>query len=377
MTLTMRLQTTFALLLFASCDQAPPFDQLPLRDTLRADPEVIASLPEPARIQLATRFEGARAKDVTIDTLATSEGSTPAALVVALDGVRQRRLGEALIVGLLSNGSAWAIRVCAAPPQVSPLPPIEGAPAAATATLERRALESKAGAAVRVLLAASGAHHLHRVGGWPAGAVAIDDTVYVNASWLVSLAPASEETMDGGVVDGSASNGGPMATGGFQPAVGGPLQGPQGTSSTSATRTSALRGELTSATQSDAGVPAQPPGSDSPSPTVSDDADACSQCAAGCDTSGSDSCDSSDDSTDACNSSDSNNGCDTSAEAADGSSTDSCDTTSSDGSASCASAGDEADTASCQIAHGRGHKSSGTRIWLMAPLAFLLLKRRP
>ena len=364
----MRLPTTFALLLLAGCDQTPPFDQLPLRDTLRADPDVIASLPETSRMRLAARFEGARANDVTIDTLEPSNASTPAALVVALDGVRQRRQGEALIAGLLNKGAAWAIRDCAAPSQAAPLPPFDGAPVAATATMERRALESEAGVAVRALLAASGAHHLHRVVGWPAGAVAIDDTVYVNGSWLVSLAPASEETMDGGAVDGSVSPGGPVATGTLQPAAGGPLQSPPGTSSTSATRTSALRGGLIPANHSDAGVSVQPTGSDSPAPTASDTADACSQCAGSCDTSGSDSCDSSDDSS---------NACDSGAEGTDGSSTDSCDTASDDSSASCSSAGDGADAASCQVARGRGHKSSGTRIWLMAPLAFLLLKRRP
>jgi hypothetical protein len=356
-----------ALLLLAGCDPSPPFDQLPLRDALCADPEVIASLPETSRIQLGTRFEGARENDVTIDRFATSNASTPATLVVVLDGVRQRRRGESLIVGLLSDGAAWAIKDSAGPSHPAPIPLVEGAAAAASATMERRALEGAAGTAVRELLAASGAHHLHRVVGWPVGAVAIDDTVYVNASWLVSLAPAAEESIDGGALDGSASHGGPGATVTFRPEVGSPSQSPKGTSPTSATRTSALRGELTSANRSDAGVPVQPPGSDSPLPTVSDQADACSQCAAGCDTSGSDSCDSSDDSS---------NACDTSGDASDGSSTDSCDTTSDDSSASCASTGDGADAASCQVAHGRGHTSSGTRIWLIAPLAFLLLKRR-
>jgi hypothetical protein len=231
--------------------------------------------------------------------------------------------------------------------------------------MEKRALESEAGAAVRALLAASGAHHLHRVVGWPAGAVAIDDAVYVNAAWLVSLAPASGKTIDGGADDGSVGQGGPAATGTFQPAVGRVLQSPQGTSSTPATATSDLRGVLASANQSDAGVPVQPPGSDSPSPTVSDTADACSQCAGSCDTSGSDSCDSSADSGDAC---------DASAGTTDDSGTDSCDSASADDSASCSSAGDDA---SCQVAHGRGHRSSATRMGLMAPLAFLLLKRRP
>src|SRR5450631_3997531 len=106
----MRHPTTLASLFLAGCDQRPPFDQLPLRDALRAEPEVIASLSEPARIQLAARLEVARANDVIIDTLGTNEASTPAALVVALDGVRQRRQGEALMVGVISKGAAWANR---------------------------------------------------------------------------------------------------------------------------------------------------------------------------------------------------------------------------------------------------------------------------
>ena len=147
----MRPQTTLAFLLLAGCDQAPPFDQLPLRDALRADPEVIASLPDTARMQLAARLERARTQDMAIDALATSEKSTAAALVVELDGVRQHRQGEALIVGLLTNQAAWPIREGAAPAYAPVLPALEGMPAAATGVMERHALEAEAGAAVQAL----------------------------------------------------------------------------------------------------------------------------------------------------------------------------------------------------------------------------------
>ena len=383
----MRLQTMFALLLLAGCDQSPPFDLLPLRDALRADPAVIASVSETARMQLASRLESARTKDLTTDELETSEASTPASLVVALDRVRQRRQSEALMVGMLNHGAAWAIRESAVPPDAPGLPPIEGSPAAATAAMETRALEGEAGAALRALLVATGAHHLHRVVGWPAGAVAIDDTVYVNASWLVSLAPTGDDGVDGGAkgvaIDGSFPPGVMAAAGAFNPSVGGGSPDPEGKAPASEVPTEVLRGALTSATQGDAGVRQQPPGTDPPSPTVSDVADACSECAAACDSSGSDSCDTRSDSSDACDSSsDSTDGsspdaCDSNAESTDASSTDACNTTTADSSDSCSGAGDGADAASCQIAHTRGHKSSGIRIWLMAPLAFLLLKRRP
>jgi len=386
----MRLKNMFAFVLLAGCAEGPPpFDQLPLRDALRADPEVVASLPERARLQLAKRFEAARAKDVVTDQLETSETRTPAATVVAFDGVRQHRQGEPLIVGVFGNGAAWPLADClgdcAAPPQAPVLPPIEGTPAAATAAMEDQALEGEAGAAVRALLAASGAHHLYRVVGWPAGAVAMDDTVYVNAAWLVSLAPAGDEKVDGGA-DGGASSGaaGPVAleaTGASNPSASSALLGPDKTSSANARPTSELRGARTSGNPGDAGVVQQPLGYDpqpqgtETQPSVGDLSDACGACASGCDSSSGDSCDSGDDSSD-----DSGDACASPAEASDGNSADACGSASADSadsSAACSGAGDGADAATCQLSHGRGHKHSGTRLWLCAPLGFLLLGRRP
>jgi hypothetical protein len=350
----MRLESAFALALLVGCDQGPPpFDELPLRDALHASPEVVALLPDSARVQLAARFDSARARDDTTDELETSEAAAPVAMVAALDRVRQGRKGEPLVVGVLNHGAAWPIRERVYPPHAPALPPIEGTPAATTAVIENRALQGEAGAAVRALLAASGAHHLYRVVGWPAGVVAIEDTVYVNPSWLVSLAPVG---VDGGDADGSTD---PSATvsGGFAP-NGVPGLSPDEVAPAPATATpaSVLRGALTSANQGDAGVGQQPSGTDPQSPSVGDLADACSGCAGGCDTGDGDSCDGSADTSD------------------EGS--DSCANASDDGSDSCSGAGDGADAASCQISHGGGRKNSGTRLWLLAPLAFLLLKRR-
>ena len=382
----MRLKNTFMLVLLAGCDQgSPPFDQLPLRDALRAAPEVIASLPESARIQLAVRLEAACAKDVAIDELPSSTTSTPAATVVALDRMRQHRQSEPLIIGVFSNEAAWAIRDCATAPGAPVLPPIEGTPAVATAAMEILALGSEAGEAVRALLAASGAHHVHRVVGWPAGAVAIDDTVYVNASWLVSLAPAGNEKMDGGAdggaIAGSASPGVIAPAGAVNPSVGGSLPDQEGTSLTwKASAVPKLRGALPSGDRGDAGVVQPPSGYDPQPPAGGDSADACVQCAAGCDTDSGDSCDSGDDPCAASSddgSGDSSDPCASPAEASDGSSADACANTSDDDAAACSGAGEGADAASCQVSRGRGHKNSGTRIWLCVPLAFLLFWRRP
>jgi hypothetical protein len=365
----MRFESTFALFLLVGCDQGPPpFDELPLRDALHATPEVVASLPDSARVQLAARFDSARAKDDTTDELATSEGATPAAMVASLDRVRQGRKGEPLVAGVLNSGAAWPIRDLAYPPHAPVLPPIEGTFAATTATMETRSLHGEAGAAVRALFAASGAHHLYRVIGWPVGAVAIDDTVYVNASWLVSLAPVG---VDGGTTDGSANPGALVASGsGNNPASGTPLDG-IGTAPATHQPTSVQRGALTSANQGDAGVVQQPSGSGPPSPTAGDSLDACSGCAGACDSGDGDSCDAGDDG------SDGSDACASSGDASDGGETDSCANASADGSDSCSGAGDGADAASCQILRGGERKSSGTRMWLLAPLAFLLLKRRP
>ncbi len=355
----MRLESAFALLLLVGCDQGPPpFEELPLRDALHADPDIVASLPDTARVQLAARFETARAKDDRTDEVATGEAISPAAMVAALDGVRVRRKGEPLVVGIVSNGAAWPVREHAYPPRAPVLPPIEGRLAAATATLENWALQGEGGAAVRALFAASGAHHLHRVVGWPVGAVAIEDTVYVNGSWLVSLAPAGA---DGGVADGAAE---PGATAASNNATGATSWDGIAPVPANAAPAEILRGALPSANRGDAGVVQQPSGTDPQPPAAGDVADSCATCAAGCDTGDGDSCDSGDDSCASASDDGSDGGGDP------------CASTGDDGGDACAGAGDGADAASCQVSHGSRHRNSETRIWLLAPLAFLLLRRR-
>ena len=363
----MRLKLMFAVILFVGCDQgAPPFDELPLRDALRAEPEVVAALPENARTRLAARLETARVNDIAIDEVDASQAAGPATLVAALDRARQRRQSEPLMVGVLGNGAGWPIRDCAVPSHAPALPPFEGPPATATATMETRALETEAGAAVRGLLAASGAHHLVRVVGWPVGAVAIDDAVYVNAAWLVSLAPSGDQKIDGGAWDGSANPGGAAAGGTAKAVSGGAAEDPNGAAPTSGIdRPARILGAWPSANQGDAGTAPQP--SSPGAPPIVDPVDTCSACASGCDTSSGDSCAASGD--------DGGDSCDASAD--DGSSADSCNSASSDGGDACSAAADSgAGAASCQISRGHGHQTLATRLWLLAPLAFLLLRRR-
>jgi hypothetical protein len=370
----MRLKSACLLLFLASCEEGPPpFDELPLRDALRADPAMIASLPEAARSKLATRLETVRTSDVAIDHVGENETEAPTTMVAALDHARQHRQAEPLMVGFIRAGAAWPIGDRMSAPNTPALPPIEGVSAVATAQIEKRALDTKAGAAVRALLAASGAQHLQRVVGWPIGAVAIDDTVYVNASWLVAIAPDNEK-VDGGA-DAKASSVGSQA-GASEPKR--PIVGPPlgiktvEEKDTPATSDSSpiLRETFTMANRPDAGPTTSTTSSSRSNNVVLDDA--CSSCADSCATSSSDSCDTSNESSNSCDTSDesTDNSCNSSA---DDSSQD-CSSTSDSSSQACSSTDEGA--ATCQVAYGGRRKSPGTLPWLLAPLGFLLFRRR-
>lgn len=371
----MRLKGACLLILLAGCDGGPPpFDELPLRDALCADPEMVASLTESAKSTLAARFEAARASDIAIDEIGESVTTRPAALVAALDRARQLRQSEALIVGTIGNAVARSMGNRAIPPGAPALPPTEGVPAGATAQIETEALDRQAGVAVRALLAASGAHHLYRVVGWPAGAVAIDDTVYVNASWLVGLAPGVGERADGGSVAGS-SGAGPSA-GGVSGSPAASVSLDTGAATTGPASAPAIpdptpmlvpRRALAAWDRADAGDESPPSGS-------ANVGDACSAVADGCAAGGGDSCDSGDDSyassDDSCDSGD-----DTSEYSSD--SCGSSDETAGDSCSGAAVADDSAPAANCQVSRGGRRKSFGTLAWMLAPLAFLLSRRRP
>ncbi|HSY40263.1 MAG TPA: hypothetical protein VLA79_12065, partial [Polyangia bacterium] len=198
-------------LVFVGCgDGTPPLDELPLRDTLRADPAVVAALGDSARQRLAARFEAAVTDDATTDAVPLADRPTPASEVTSLDEARLRRAADALVVGTIGDGVARPVAVGAA--AQTPLPQLEGEVATTTAALETRALDGAAGARLRALLAVSGAQRLERVVGWPAGAVAIGETIYVDASWLVALAPVEggadgPDAADGGTPGSAASVG--------------------------------------------------------------------------------------------------------------------------------------------------------------------------
>ena len=381
----MRSRSLWLVILLIGCGEGvPPLDELPLRDALRAEPEVVASLPTAARQRLAARLEAARTGDSTSDRLGDDDpaapAAAPAARVIALDRTRERRLAESLVVGEIAADIARPVldRPPTGDPALPPLPMVEGESAVATASLEARALEGDAGTSVRTLLGRSGAGHLRRVVGWPVGAIAIGDTVYVNASWLVALAPGDSSGADGGV-DGAPPSLHPAA--GAAPEGSGPIAsaandaGLPSVSNAVAEQASSLRdlnptAAATGGQGIDAGAPSPAPPPSSGGPSFWD------ACGAGADTCGAagDSCSSTTDDGSSCSSTTDDGSSDSCSGTTDDGSSDSCSGTTDDGSAdSCSTPPD--DGGGCQVARGGRRSHFGTLLWLLAPLGFLLGRR--
>ncbi len=176
-------------------EPTPPLGQLSLRDTLSAEPTVVASLPVDERTELARRFEVARAETHAPETVggAGIVAATTDEQLVAVDDLRKKRGVDAMIAARLEAKDAqvratpFAIELD--PRDATPSTPltVEGPAPTVTLDAEARALGGAAGMIVREAMRASGARHLVRVVGWPAALVVAGDTVYVNAAWLVAM----------------------------------------------------------------------------------------------------------------------------------------------------------------------------------------------
>ncbi|MES1205852.1 MAG: hypothetical protein ABUS79_07935 [Pseudomonadota bacterium] len=331
----------------ACAGAAPPFDELPLRDTLRAEPDVVATLPVDARARLGARFQSAAAGDTAADPVAMA-ASSASGLATEVDRARQARSADALVIGLVGGGAAQALPAGTQTAATSPLPALDGVMATSTADLEALALNGAAGASLRELVAAAHAQRLRRVIGWPVAAVAVGDTVYVNAAWLVALAPAASSTSgarDGGGCgdagcDGGASDAGSRADPGWRRDAGSrPYSGDGGRSPPPPAYTPPVYTP----------PPYTPPASDPSAGNLNDAASAADGCATLADA-----CASSDGSTedDTCSGEDDSQRSDCSTPADDGSSSD------------------------CRTAPGRGRTSVPTMLWMFAPLAYLWNRRR-
>ncbi len=186
-------------LLLADCagDASPPLGELALRDALSAMPEAIAALPEDERQALARRFEDARQSSPAPEAQAVAHAD-PSEELSAIDGARKERGSDAMpFVALAREGSvvhaAWSAPDGGEDDEASPAPLVlEGAPATVTRDAELRALDGAAGRVVRATMRASSARRVVRVVGWPAAIAVAGGTAFVNASWLVTMAPSPQ-----------------------------------------------------------------------------------------------------------------------------------------------------------------------------------------
>lgn len=191
--------TAFAFLtgLLAGCgDEAPPYDVLPLRDALRAAPEVVATLPEDSRRDLALRFEEAAGVDP--ETLAfASEALSLEPLVTSADAAREADGKDALVLGemLATEGHALLEAHSVSETDLANAAPIavQGQATDMVVPFEEAALRGRAGQTLRGFVARTHAKSVVRMTGLPIGAVAWNDKVYVNESWLVALSALEAE----------------------------------------------------------------------------------------------------------------------------------------------------------------------------------------
>lgn len=187
--------------------QEPPLSELPLRDALDADPEVISWMSQDAQTSLASRLHDTQQTQseagFTTQVVPSDEAMTTdevEALVVSLDRVRETNHEDVLVTALLDTTATdpllLAPPVGVSKPASTPidLSMLEGAVAdSPTKDAEARALAGEAGALLADLAAQAHTNRFVRVSGWPVGAVVSGKNIYVNASWLVAMAAKSEK----------------------------------------------------------------------------------------------------------------------------------------------------------------------------------------
>lgn len=375
----------------AGCgDEPPPFDELPLRDALRAQPDIIAALSDASRQRLAARLEAERVRDTSLEQVLLDEAATPGTRLVAVDVAREKARREPLMVGAISDGIVRPLSetVVAAAATPVALPLLEVPADAAITPAESRALAGAAAPLLRALLTSSGAVRLRRVAGWPTGAVAIGDTVYVNGAWLVALAPSAAMAPDAGRDQDTPQGATASASVASVPAVpSNPSSVPDGGTDLTATTDEILRrsSAVSTTVMPDGGVTVPPTDPDPPPPVDTTDScasflDACGEVSYACsqsDNSG-DSCGgSSGAGDDSCGGFPDDGSDDACTSPPDDGSDDACAAPPDDGSdTACSSPPDDGSASSCQITRGPARRGPGTIVGLFMPLAFLLLRRR-
>jgi hypothetical protein len=192
------------LALLAGCgSDTPPYQDLPLRDALNAAPEVLAAMPEDDLRDVAQRFEEAHAAASAGEETSIDGVDIPSlpVLLRGADALREEEGKDAVVLGAidpLPDGFVLRLSPAAAAgaEAMEPLAvrALKGEPATSTASLEDAALRGRAGVILADLAKRAGAHELIRITGMPAGVIAMDGSMYVNASWLVALSALSAPT---------------------------------------------------------------------------------------------------------------------------------------------------------------------------------------
>ncbi|MBK9258502.1 MAG: hypothetical protein IPM54_01545 [Polyangiaceae bacterium] len=180
-------------------ESLPPYDVLPLRDALQASPEVMATLPEDSRRTLAVRMEEAERVDAEPVAFKLPDVPTFDNLIAAADALREAEGEDALILGELSTNDGHAQLDARAPSEADvafagPLD-VRGKANAVAAPFEEAAIRGRAGKTLRGLVSRTQAKSIVRMSGLPVGAIAWDDKVYVNESWLVALSALEDESV--------------------------------------------------------------------------------------------------------------------------------------------------------------------------------------
>jgi hypothetical protein len=183
----------------AGCGQgAPPYEELPLRDALRAAPEVMATLPLETRRELAERLDAAGLDQDGATKLEVSESANIDSVARVADELREDQGQDALVMGeVLAEPHEFVVHAehteeeALSRVAVGPIY-LRGRPAAETAPFEDAALRGRAGKWLRELAARAETKHMVRTTGVPFGAWAYGDTLYVNASWLVAMSALEE-----------------------------------------------------------------------------------------------------------------------------------------------------------------------------------------
>ncbi len=177
----------------------PPYDELPLRDALRAAPEVVASLSFETRRDLAQRLDAAGFDQDVTAPFALPEEVTVESLAQVADEAREEQGQDALILAeVLETPIDFVLQVediDAESLERSAVGPVmlRGRPSAQTQAFEDVALRGRAGKWLRELSGKTKTKYMVRTTGVPFGAWAREDTLYVNASWLVAMSALEKD----------------------------------------------------------------------------------------------------------------------------------------------------------------------------------------